>query len=348
MSTAPTRRKTLEKTVSNEPVSTAKFQCYRCGMQFGARRKFFPVSHSPLYRGTSYLPFCSECVDKMYDDYVNELGDQRAAMKRMCMKLDLYWCDALYDMAEKSAVSHSRVRTYIAKSNLAKYIDKTYDDTIREEDRAEASNRLQLTTQVDDGDLQDLDADQEVEVDIADDIKTFWGPGYTPKMYLELEDRRKFWEQKFPEGYTFGMGEEALLRQICSLEIDINHDRAAGKSVDKPVNTLNSLLGSLNIKPVQKKEDIDASVANTPLGVWLYKYENKRPLPEIDEELKDVNGLKKYIFTWMGHLCKMLGKKNGYTRLYEEEIERLRVAKPEYQDEDDESLIYDSYSGDEP
>ena len=46
----------------------------------------------------------------------------------------------------------------------------------------------------------------------------------------------------------------------------------------------------------------------------------------------------------MGHVSKMLGLKNTYTRLYEQEIERLRVEKPEYEDEDDETLLIDSYS----
>ncbi len=99
------------------------------------------------------------------------------------------------------------------------------------------------------------------------------------------------------------------------------------------------------MKPTQRKnEDIEAELSSTPMGIWLYRYENKRPLPETAE---DDNYIKKYIFTWMGHLCKMLGVKNAYTKLYEEEIDRLRVAKPEYEDEDDEAVLIDSYSENE-
>ena len=46
----------------------------------------------------------------------------------------------------------------------------------------------------------------------------------------------------------------------------------------------------------------------------------------------------------MGHLCKMLGVKNGYTKLYDEEIDRLRVEKPEYDGDDDEALMSHAYS----
>ena len=40
----------------------------------------------------------------------------------------------------------------------------------------------------------------------------------------------------------------------------------------------------------------------------------------------------------------MLGVKNGYTKLYDEEIDRLRVEKPEYDGDDDEALMSHAYS----
>jgi hypothetical protein len=46
----------------------------------------------------------------------------------------------------------------------------------------------------------------------------------------------------------------------------------------------------------------------------------------------------------MGHLTKLVGIKNGYTKLYDDEIERLRVDKPEYDDMDDEDLLINAYS----
>ena len=163
-------------------------------------------------------------------------------------------------------------------------------------------------------------------------------------MYKELEERRAYWMSRLPKDTNLDIGTETLIRQACNLEIDINRARLEGKPIDKLVNALNNVLGGANLKPTQKKDDIDASITNTPMGVWLYRYENLRPLPEVDAELKDVNGIKKYVFTWMGHLCKMLGIKNGYTRMYEAEIQRLRVEKPEYDEEDEESLLNVAYS----
>ena len=39
----------------------------------------------------------------------------------------------------------------------------------------------------------------------------------------------------------------------------------------------------------------------------------------------------------------MLGIKNTYCRLYEEEIAKMRVDRPEYEDEDDETLFNDIF-----
>lgn len=164
-------------------------------------------------------------------------------------------------------------------------------------------------------------------------------------MYAELERRKKYYLSRLKNQGELDVGTEILIRQICNLEVNIARDSAVGKSIEKSVNTLNNLLGSMNMKPAQRRDDeLEAEMSSTPMGVWIYRFENKRPLPEVDEDLKDVNHLKKYIFTWMGHLCKMLGVQNGYTKMYEAEIDRLRVDKPEYDGDDDEALLSQAYS----
>lgn len=292
-----------------------------------------------MYRGTGYLPFCNDCLDTMFDEYRQLLGSDREAMRRMCMKLDLYWHDSIYDMVERTAGVNSKVRNYIGKTNIIRYIDKSFDDTIADEERSGIRQAAAQDDGIQQGYLPE-ESEEEI-IDIPEDVILFWGPGYTPKMYLELEERKKYWISRFPTGYNFDIGEEALIRQICNLEIDINHDRAAGKSIDKNVNTLNTLLGSANLKPTQKKDDgADAELDNMPFGVGIRKWENTRPIPEPDPELQDVDGIVRYITVWfLGHLCHMVGIKNTYCKLYEEEMERLRVTAPEFEDEDDETLF---------
>ena len=268
----------------------------------------------------------------------------RDAVRQMCRKLDIVWSEAAYRSVECKTDPKSVIGVYLSKVDTLDNAGNSYDDTLRSEGT--------MWTWGDDKPRKDIEiiqphveddtthpADDNADVAIPDDIVAFWGSGYTPSMYRELEQRRSYWMSRYAPDEELDIGTEALIRQICSLELDINRDRAAGRSVEKSVIALNTLLGSANLKPVQKKQDdADAMLQNTPLGVWLYRFENERPLPDIDDELKE-NKYRRYVFTWMGHLCKMLGLKNAYSKLYEDEIERLRVEKPEYSGDDDETFL---------
>ena len=339
MADAP-RRKKLEKTAPNqaEPISTQKFYCCRCGTSYSRKKGYFPVSHSPLYRGTGYLPICGECVDEMYEQYRNILGDDMEAMRRMCMKLDLYWNEDIYKMVEKTVGVHSRIKSYIGKTNLIKYIDKTFDDTLIEEAKKEKDERSDTFSFP----IQAQDAAEPLEPASQEDID-FWGSGFTVDVYAEFNKRY--------EGWTGGKeitdpSERALYKQICILETTIGRDAAQGKAIDKNINALNPILGSMNLKPAQKQNDADADLEKMPLGVGIQKWEYSRPLPETKKSLCDVSGTVKNITTWfLGHACKMVGLRNSYCKLYEDAMNELRVKHPEYDEEDDDTLLSDLFSG---
>ena len=54
----------------------------------------------------------------------------------------------------------------------------------------------------------------------------------------------------------------------------------------------------------------------------------------------------KNITTWfLGHACKMVGLRNSYCKLYEDAMNELRVKHPEYDEEDDDTLLSDLFSG---
>lgn len=330
-------------------VGSDKSICYRCGTAYGRRKGYFPVSYAAMHKGVGYVPVCKNCIDDMYNKYLSQCNDAKLAVRQVCRKLDLFWNEGVYEVIARKNTPRSMMTQYIAKINTVSYAGKSYDDTLLSEGtlwKFDNINISQINTAIntnnDSGDGNGLNPEEI----ISEEAVLFWGPGYTHGMLVELEQRRKYWMSRFPQDFELDIGTEAIIRQICSLEIDINKDRAAGRSVDKNITTLNVLLGSANLKPVQKKKDgEDATLANTPLGVWLYRYENERPLPEIDEDLKDVNRLKKYIFTWMGHLCKMLGVKNSYSQMYEDEIERLKVELPEYDGDDD--MLMSEYFGED-
>lgn len=334
MAYTPKRRKLDKVTVASPPASnTQKFYCCRCPTAYCRQKGFFPVSHSPMYRSSGYLPWCNDCIEDIYQDYLNKLKDEREVMRRMCMKMDLYWSDDIYDMVAKTSGTHSRIRNYIGKTNMIRYIDKTFDDTLKEEALRDEVKKVAYI--LDGGDANADDGEEPVVIEQS--VIDFWGAGYTPDFYDELEKHYKEWTGGAD---IVAPSERSLYRQICLLEVIINRDAADGKPIKDNVNALNNLLGSMNLKPAQQKSDADADLEKMPLGVGIQKWEYSRPLPETPKEKKDIRGTIKNITTWyLGHLCKMTGVPNSYCKMYEEEMEKLRVKNPENADEDDDTLL---------
>lgn len=336
-------------------VVSEKQYCTKCGRAYSAKKGNFPVSYAALYKGAGYMPVCKECISGMYGIYLEQTDDPKDAVRQMCRKLDLYWSDQVYEYVERKNAPRMIMSQYIQRLNGINYAGKSYDDTLIEEgtlwdykNQASVSNK---STNDGSDDLSQKYIVAELEpIEITEDVVAFWGPGYTPEMYVELEQRLQYYRSQMGQDQN-DMSTDAILRQIVMLEIDINKARADGKTVDKMMSTFNSLLSSLT-KP-QSKGDSSSTAGNTPFGVWIKRWEDERPLPEIDESLKDVDGIIKYVLTWVyGHVTHMLGVRNTYSQLYEDAIEKYRVNKPEYDEEDDDTMLYDIFrdgggSGDE-
>lgn len=325
-------------------VNASSSMCRMCGKAYGRLKGYFPISYGTLYKGVGYMPYCNDCVDSIYETFFRETNDAKLAARYACRKLDIYWREDLFEQARIRAAARSLFRSYIMKANSITFAGKTYDDTLKEERlRGISFNDIPnpvATPLTDKSDSPKEDATE--EDDVAEEVKLFWGPGYSNEMYRDLEQRRAYYLGRLPDGIEDDIGSEAMLRQICALDLDINRDRAEGKPVDKNIATLTNLLGELQLKPKQKKESQDSSAANTTFGEWIKKWEDERPIPDIDPELKDVDGIVRHVSTWFfGHLAKMLGIKNAHSKLYEEAIEKYRVDNPEYEDESDDELIYD-------
>lgn len=324
-----------------------KFFCTRCTRKFSKQKGNFPASQSPMFaENNGHLPVCKHCVDEMFAHYKAVLGDEKRAIYRICLHFDIYWSERVYDILSRSSTTVSRVLAYISKANLQQFLGKTFDDTLDEEEHDRIQRKLGGAFIIEGDEVRGSSDEDNVEEApepfvITQEMVDFWGGGLDPAFYRELENRKKYWCGDSIE--NMDVGEVAVIKQICMLEVTINRDSAAGKAIDRSVNALNSLLGSANLKPVQKKDDsMDGDT--TPFGVWIRKIENTRPISEVDPDFQDVDGIRKYISVWFfGHLCKMLKIKNRYSRLYEEELAKLRVDRPEYDGEDEETILEDIF-----
>ena len=108
------------------------------------------------------------------------------------------------------------------------------------------------------------------------------------------------------------------------------------------------MLDTAKLQPKQNSGDTTAD--NQTFGTLIDKWENTRPLPEIDEELRDVDKIGFYIDTFFkGHTCKMLNIKNAFSNLYSSMMKKFTVNKPEYnsdEDDYDSEINFDTIFGD--
>lgn len=112
------------------------FVCTRCGTVFnkGDHKKKFSTVRSPLWENNeNKLPICNDCLKFYYDFYLRALGDPHSAYRRICMKFDIYYNDAIVDSIIEREQSADRIGAYISQLGYARYQGKTYDNTIEEE-----------------------------------------------------------------------------------------------------------------------------------------------------------------------------------------------------------------------
>ena len=327
------RAKGAVKANLGRPPKVRNYKCFRCGTEYESKDRNFNRSNSPIFHNNErFLPICKSCVIDMYEQYKQSLGSEKEAIRRMCLKLDIYWNEKIYQSTMRDTTSTSRIIVYMRITNLKAYADKNYDNTLAEEAKQEAIIGYD-------------DALEKKDQEVPPEIVEFWGSGLTASYYRELEQQLKKWTSG-RDINDIDIGEITVIKKICLLEVMINQDIATGnnKAVEKNVRALDVLLGSANLKPVQRSDGAGGNDSLTPFGVWIKKIENERPIPEPEEQFKDVDGIAKYISVWfLGHLSKVLNISNRYSNLYEDEIAKLTVERPEYEGYDDEEILEDIF-----
>lgn len=138
--------------------------------------------------------------------------------------------------------------------------------------------------------------------------------------------------------------EITFIKQICFTQLDLFKANRAGRDTKTLNDTLIKQLDAAKLQPKQNAGDTTAD--NQTFGTLIDKWENTRPIPEIDEELRDVDKIGRYISVFFfGHLCKMIGVDNDYARQYEEYMNEYTVDKPEYAEDDADEAIYHAMFG---
>lgn len=314
----------------------SKYKCFNCGKEYVESNYY--KSNSEFYVNMGKIPYCKQCVGKLYqyflDKYSNEgcLNPEKKAVRRLCMTFDMYFSDKLYNDAVNDAqrrkIDISAMGAYIKMVQLKQGKDKTYDNTIHEEEQAGIANAF-----------VDMAMKQETEVD--DKTRRFFGDGFKPEDYAYLKEQYDDWVARH-ECKT--KAQEEIFKRICFKQLEILKATRRGEDTKNLDATFQNLLDTAKLQPKQNSGDTTAD--NQTFGTLIDKFENERPLPEIDEELRDVDKIGWYIDVFFkGHLSKMMGLKNGLSNLYDKFIKKYTVKKPEYSDEENSEVLFDAIFG---
>ena len=311
--------------VSDALNHVGKSKCEMCGFWYDEDKGYSTV-RSRQYDGNNHkLHTCKKCVETIYKKNLRDTGSPKEAIKRICMRFDVYFSENMYNGVENTtSASEWYASNYIAKMMLPAYENLTYSsylDEISAEQRASNKDILECDYKA-----------------TGKDIK-FWGFGFEDSDYMFLNNKYSEWITSYE---CNDKAQQTIFQNLCILELQKIKALRSGDDIDKIINCIDKQLGSANLKPIQNKKDNFAD-QNT-FGTLIDKWENEEPIPEPKEEWKDVDGIVKYITVWFfGHLCKMLNIKNSYCRMYEEEIKKLTVERPNLY-EDDESAFNDIFT----
>lgn len=308
-----------------------EFKCSCCGAGFNSQKINFQKTNSPLFQSNDgYLPWCKSCTDK-YMILLTAFysGNEEHAIEHFCQQVDWVFDVEPLKCAREISSDRSRISHYAAKKNLNVGGRKTFFDSLK-------YNFLNKKAEV-------IETLEDVKDSKKAKLKTvkFFGTGFEDDDYVFLEDEYLDWTTRH-ECNT--KAQEEVFKQICYAQLDILKAKRAGLPTKDLTRTLQDLLATANLQPKQTKDNTLAE-QNT-FGTLIRKWENEKPIPAPDEEWKDVDGIVRYITVYfLGHLCKMMGIKNSYSRMYEAEMAKYKVEKPEY--EDDDEALFDAVFGGE-
>lgn len=311
-------------------------KCLYCGKE-KAETNFYRTN-SEFYKDTKKLPYCKECIEELYQKhYERYVADkchypEKKAIKRLCMFFDVYWVEDVFHIAadriKNSKSELSFIGQYMAVIQLAQYNNKkqTYENTLSYEEKVNFTEYYSKRN-------------SKKKIEIDEKTREFFGDGFTDDDYNFLKTQYDDWVTRH-ECQT--KAQEEVFKRICFKQLEILKATRLGEDTKDLDSTFQKLLDTAKLQPKQNAGDA-ISDAQT-FGTLIDKWENTRPLPEIDEELRDIDKIALYIDAfYKGHICKMLNKKNAFSNLYSTVMKKFTVNKPEYKsDEDyDSELIFD-------
>ncbi len=310
------KQQTTTTTTSKKEKNT--YKCISCGEPYTDPRNFFSTKSS-IYKFNNFrVTICKKCIERLFESYKARYNDVYYAFYHICVITGWYYSEEAFRSALGDDID--TIGCYVSRMSVGRCKGKTFDTNLMED--FNFKNKPPVVESTYHGDSEELE-------EIRKQMKQRWGNGLT-------DDDYEFLEQEYDQWSTmYNCGEknmQTLIEEICLTKLTIRKKRAAGEPVDKDQKSLQDFMGSCNLKPMQET-GANAAEQST-FGNFIKHIENDRPIPEPEDEFKDVDNILKYIRIWfVGHLAKIFGKDNEYSTEYELEREKYTVSVPEVEDD---------------
>ena len=331
----------LKKTEALSKVK--KIHCLCCNKEDESDNYY--DSDSLQYRTYGKIPYCTTCIEKMYLEYLSKFkvlnkGDaEKHATQRICMMLDLYYKDSIFESAmefhkknvQTSKNSASFIAQYVRFSKMYQYRKKNYFTTIEDDFKKVREEAAEKQGAV----LSTFDkSTTETQKKVIQATKIF-GEGFPEEDYLFLLDQYEDWTSRH-ECKT--KSQEEIFKAICFNRLKAHKANLVGDDTKDLDRTFKDLLDTGKLQPKQNKESIIADKMR--MGDMISMWENviKKPVPKPTGHLADIDHIAELDGFMRGHTIVSVGEKpNSYSETYKKIMRKYTVGKPEF-DEDN----YDS------
>ena len=234
-----------------------------------------------------YVPYCKNCINKIYEYYLKETGSDKSALYFTLMKLDIPFIEEVYNsISEKRTVTISTYILTLQRRTTNKEIWSDFNATDVKLDK----NEVQMQTVED-------------KKNELNKLEKTWGRQDCSEDYDFLEETF----QRYTQGTEFtNPQQEDLYKDLCRDRLllrKINDNRYNGEeSLDKVQNRISKTMSILKLDQFEKtkgKTDIEKI-----LEKQIWEIENTEPAEVVDkEEYKDFLNIES---EWGNHILRAM------------------------------------------
>ena len=307
--------------------------CHKCG-NFLSSDTFYMDD-----RFTSgKFPLCKRCCLEIVEQRKNkkdEPNETKESVQRMLQLMDLPYIDSFYEDCIKGA------RDEVKEKNRSSPFT-TYNTAVRS--LPQWRGMKWKDSEFDEDHLDDAEKINENSRILKQAQKRF-GKNYNSADLIFLENEYQDWIKRYA---CDTKAQEILFKRICCKELEIDKAQKNGKDTKEMDKTLQDLMGSLQVKPNQSNSNAltEAKTFGQLIGRWEDEYDGGKPVPEPDEDFKDVDKIGLYLDVFFkGHLAIAAGIKNAFSRLYDKFMAKYTVTKPQYSEDTSSEELFDQIFG---